>query len=131
MASMLVARNRRVRVAAPFDEELQKRRRQERHVAPDYQHLLRRRFDERRVKASERTRSADAIDHYGNAHRQHTRPVVCDDQEMSREPAQQCQLPVEDGTGTDDERALVDAAEPSRLAAGKNRCCPGNHLIKA
>ena len=68
MTSVLVARHRHVRVAAPFDEVPQKRRRQKRHVAPDYQHLLRRRFDERRVKASERTRSADAIDHYGNIH---------------------------------------------------------------
>ena len=131
MTSMIVARHGYVDVTAAFGKMAQKRRRQKRHVTSDYQHLLRWRFDERRVKTPERTGSANAIDHNGNVYGWHARPVACDDQEMGSEPVQQRQLPIEDGARANDERALVDAAEPPSLAAGKNGCCPGNHLIKA
>ena len=126
MTPVNVTRHRHVSEATPFGEVSQKRRREKRHVTPDYQHLLRRRFDERRVKASERTRSADAIDDHGNIYDLHARPVVCDDQEMWSEPVQQRQLPIEDGACTNDERALVDAAQPPRPAASQD--CRSPHV---
>ena len=80
---------------------------------------------QRRVKAAERPRAGDAIGHDRNVHGRTRDLSLVDDQEMWSEPAQQRQLPIEDRAGADDQRALVDAAEPPRLAAGENGCCPG------
>jgi len=50
---------------------------------------------------------------------------------MRGQPAQQRQLPIENRRRADDERALVDAAEPPRLTTGQDGCCPGDGFIKA
>jgi hypothetical protein len=57
------------------------------------------------------------------------RPVVGNDQNMRGQRSQQGQLPIEDRCGTDDQRALLDAAQPPRPTAGKDGCCPGNNPL--
>jgi hypothetical protein len=49
---------------------------------------------------------------------------------VRRQAAQQGQLRIENRSGTDQECALVGAAEPPRPAAGENGCCPGNDPLE-
>ena len=113
-------------VATSFDEIGEEWRCQERHVAGDYQHLLRWRLHQRRVEAAKRSRARDVIGDDSYSGGLHFRPVPADDHYVGRETVQQRQLPCEDRPSADDQRALVNAAEPPGLAACEDSCCPGN-----
>jgi hypothetical protein len=113
-------------VATSFDEIGEEWRCQERHVTGEHQHLFRWRLHQRRIEAAKRSRIRDVIGDDSYSGGLHFKPVPADDQYVGRETVQQRQLPCEDRTSADDQRALVDAAEPPGLAAREDSCCPGN-----
>ena len=124
MASTLVTWQCGVGAFAALGQTGQKGRRQKRHVASYHQYLFRWRVDERRIQTAERPSPCNAIRHHRRI-RGHDRPRLArDDQDVRRQFAKQGQLPVEDRTRSDDQRALVDSAEAASLAAGENRSSP-------
>ena len=131
MTVALVAGHGSVGVPSSFHQIRQKRRVQKRHVAAYHQHLFRRRLHQRRVKTAQRSSPGNPIGDHPYAFGPNLHTFARDDQDVRGEAAQQRQLPLEDRTRVDDERTLVDSAEPPGLSARKDGCCPGDAPIKA
>lgn len=93
---------------------------EKRHVAGHHHNLFRWRFNQGRIKSSERPRPVNAIPDHRHARVAISSLVVGDDQDVRSEPADGRELAIENGAISNRQRALVDAAEPPRPAAGEN-----------
>ena len=122
MRAIGVARDGRFGVRPQCRESGEKWCRQKRHIARYHQHLFRGRFDQRRIQTTERTRPRYAICDDRDSDHLSVRRVSADNQDMRGNRAEHRELPFEDRRRADHQRALVAAAEPPRLAAGKY-CC--------
>ena len=135
MTASIVSRHRDIDIGSPRSQKREERRCQERHVTPNHDDLLRGRIHQRRINAAECPRPGNAIDRHADMLALtaiaplDARSVARDDQDMRGQRSQQGHLPIEDRCGTDDQRALLDAAQPPRPTAGKDGCCPGNNPL--
>jgi hypothetical protein len=129
MAPVRIHWHRRIDAASLLHEVREKGRRQKWHVASDDQHVLRGRLHECGVQTSECSGAGDAIDDDRHVPGCAQHGLARHDQNMRGQFTQQGQLPIDNRAAADDECAFVDTAQPPRLAAGKDRCCPGNNPL--
>ena len=128
--SLVVTRNCCIGMLSPFDERAEERCGEERHIAREHEHVVRVRLQQCGVQPPKRTRARDPISNHRDAFGPRPPSVARNNQNLRRQAAQQGQLRIENRSGTDEECALVGAAESPRPAAGKNGCCPGNDPLK-
>jgi hypothetical protein len=94
---------------------------EKRVIAGDDQDAVRAGQLERRINAANGSEPGDAVGDDGQTEVSEPIGVARDHEDVRGETLQDVQLSNDDGVTVDDEPALVQAAEPARLAPGKNR----------